>query len=628
MQTFAEKIDIVSCVGWTVLEQCRLPGVQSEAQINILRGADLMLKNMKFKTSLFLGFGISILLSAAIIIVSQVMMNAQKDGYSRILDQVVRSNNIVTHCRLNANIAARNVRDIALIPDDPANEEKEARAYEVLQSMDEEIRTLREIYPLEDKSKLEEYITAVIEWGAVLPDIIDAVNAGRTEQAVRTIQQECTPRLNAMATLGQEIDNALTAAQDTEVAQQARSVQIAIFITVGVLLITVIAIVLLSVKIIKNIAVPTAQVHSALLGFSEGNLNVPVDYESKNELGEMCEALRRSQSILGGVIEDVCDLLGRMADGDFAVESRDPGLYVGDLNSIITSLRGIKRKLSTVLTQIHQSAEQVSSGSDQVSSGAQALSQGATEQASSVQELAATIAEISEQVNNNAEAAQQVSQQASSVGEEIQHGHDQMQEMTAAMSEIHEKSQEIAKIIKTIEDIAFQTNILALNAAVEAARAGAAGKGFAVVANEVRNLASKSADASKDTSALIEGSVKAVENGTRIAAETARTLDEVVTGAREIVVTIDRIATASQQQADAVVQVTQGVDQISSVVQTNSATAEESAAASEELSGQANMLKDLVGQFTLEDSGDTALGTAPSYHRGSDVFDSYGSDKY
>lgn len=586
-----------------------------------------MLKNMKLKTSLFLGFGISILLSAAIIIVSLVMMSVQKDGYSRILDQVVRSNEIVAYCRLNANIAARNVRDIALTPDDPDNEEKEARAYEVLQSLDGELKELRELYPLEDKSKLEEYITAVNEWGAVVPDIINAVNAGRTEQAVRTIQQECTPRLNAMATLAQEIDNALTAAQDTEVAQQARSVQIAVFITIGVLLVTVIVLVLLSIKIIKNIAVPTAQVHSALLGFSEGNLNVPVDYESKNELGEMCEALRRSQSILGGVIEDVCDLLGRMADGDFAVKSRDPGLYVGDLNSIITSLRGIKRKLSTVLTQIHQSAEQVSSGSDQVSSGAQALSQGATEQASSVQELAATIAEISEQVNNNAEAAQQVSQQASSVGEEIQHGHDQMQEMTAAMSEIHEKSQEIAKIIKTIEDIAFQTNILALNAAVEAARAGAAGKGFAVVANEVRNLASKSADASKDTSALIEGSVKAVENGTRIAAETARTLDEVVTGAREIVVTIDRIATASQQQADAVVQVTQGVDQISSVVQTNSATAEESAAASEELSGQANMLKDLVGQFTLEDAGD-APGGMLSARAGSDMFTTFDSDKY
>lgn len=627
MQTFAEKINIVSCVGWTVLELCRSPGVQSEAQTNILRGADLMLKNMKLKTSLFLGFGISILLSAAIIIVSLVMMSVQKDGYSRILDQVARSNEIVTHCRLNANIAARNVREIALIPDDPANEEMEERVYEVLQSMDGEIKTLREIYPLEDKSKLEEYITAVNEWGAVVPDIINAVNAGRVEQAVRLIQQECTPRLNTMATLGQEIDNALTAAQDTEVAQQARSIQIAVFITIGVLLVTVIALVLLSIKIIKNIAVPTAQVHSALLGFSEGNLNVPVDYESKNELGEMCEALRRSQSILGGVIEDVCDLLGRMADGDFAVKSRDPGLYVGDLNSIITSLRGIKRELSTVLTQIHQSAEQVSSGSDQVSSGAQALSQGATEQASSVQELAATITEISEQINNNAEAAQQVSQQASSVGEEIQHGHDQMQEMTAAMSEIHEKSQEIAKIIKTIEDIAFQTNILALNAAVEAARAGAAGKGFAVVANEVRNLASKAADASKDTSALIEGSVKAVENGTRIAAETARTLDEVVTGAREIVVTIDRIATASQQQADEVVQVTQGVDQISSVVQTNSATAEESAAASEELSGQANMLKDLVGQFTLEDAGD-APGGMSSARAGSDMFTAFDSDKY
>lgn len=587
-----------------------------------------MLKNMKIKASLLLGFGVTILISVIIIVTTLIMMGSQKAEYDRILSQEVRANELVTSCRLNANIAARNLRDIALIPDDPANGEMEARALEVLNEMDTLIKELRAVYPLEDTAKLEEYVTSVNEWGAAVPKILDAIDANRIEEATRLIQNECTPSLNTMANIAQEIDDALSQAQEQAIAGEDRNAQITTYIVIAVLLFAVAFVVFFATRIIKSIVSPTAQVHKALIGFSEGNLRIPVEYESKNELGEMCSALRKSQQILGGVIEDECDLLGRMAGGDFSVKSRDPSLYVGDLSSIIESLRGIKQKLSSVLTQIHQSAEQVSSGSDQVSSGAQALSQGATEQASSVEELAATISEISEQINHNAEDAKQASEQANKVGEDIQHGNEQMQEMTTAMAEIHEKSGEIAKIIKTIEDIAFQTNILALNAAVEAARAGAAGKGFAVVANEVRNLASKSAEASKDTSVLIEGSVKSVDNGMRIASETSQTLMEIVKGAEEIVQTIDRIADASQQQADAVIQVSQGVDQISSVVQTNSATAEESAAASEELSGQANMLKDLVGQFTLEDTASTPLSEHLSYQTVPENFDSYGSDKY
>lgn len=591
-----------------------------------------MLKNMKVKTSLLMGFGISILLSTVMIVIALFLMNTQSAAYQHILDSYVAANKLITNCRLDANIAARSVRDMALTVDKTSNAQLQARIDEMLADLDASIRELRSIYPLENTDKLNEYIKAASEWGEYLPQIVAAITDGRATEAARMIREECTPRLNAMANVAQEIDTQLGAAEAIAIEQQVRAVYITIFIAVAAMTITIIILMALSIRIVRSIVAPTMQVHNALVGFSEGNLHVPVDFESTNELGDMCNALRESQRILSGVIEDECDLLGRMASGDFSVKSRDPSLYVGNLSSILESLRGIKSKLSGVLTQIHQSAEQVSSGSDQVSSGAQALSQGATEQASSVEELAATIAEISEQINHNAEDAQQASKQANKVGEEIQRSNEQMEEMTVAMAEIHQKSQEIAKIIKTIEDIAFQTNILALNAAVEAARAGAAGKGFAVVANEVRNLASKSADASKDTSALIEGSVKAVENGTRIADATARTLGEVVSGAHDIVETIDRIASASQQQADAVIQVTQGVDQISSVVQTNSATAEESAAASEELSGQANMLKQLVGQFTLEDSGDIPLGAHLSYQTTADSFDAYDSaysgDKY
>ncbi|MEG2769394.1 MAG: methyl-accepting chemotaxis protein, partial [Oscillospiraceae bacterium] len=246
-------------------------------------------------------------------------------------------------------------------------------------------------------------------------------------------------------------------------------------------------------------------------------------------------------------------------------------------------------------------SEQVASGSDQVSSGAQALSQGATEQASSIEELSATIQAVSNQIKDNANNAKMASELSSMAGKEVQNGNEHMQSMIVAMEDISSTSNKIGKIIKTIDDIAFQTNILALNAAVEAARAGSAGKGFAVVANEVRNLAGKSAEAAKNTTSLIESSINAVANGTKIADETAMSLKVVVEKSNLVLQKVEEIAEASAEQANSVVQITTGVDQISAVIQTNSATAEESAAASEELSSQSQMLKDLVGKFTLRE---------------------------
>jgi methyl-accepting chemotaxis protein len=296
-------------------------------------------------------------------------------------------------------------------------------------------------------------------------------------------------------------------------------------------------------------------------------------------------------------IGQIVDAAKRIAKGDLNIElninSKD------EVGILAVAFEEMANNIDEVMSNISVASEQVATGSKQMSDSSMSLSQGATEQASSIEELTASLEEISSQTNHNAESANEANVIAETAKENAINGNEQMKNMLKAMEEINSSSTNISKIIKVIDEIAFQTNILALNAAVEAARAGQHGKGFAVVAEEVRNLAARSADAAKETTAMIEGSISKVEDGTKIATDTAGALDKIVDGVAKVANIVADIAIASNEQASGISQVNQAIMQVSEVVQSNSATSEESAAASEELAGQAELLKEQVGRFTL-----------------------------
>ncbi|GBG57652.1 methyl-accepting chemotaxis protein [Sporomusaceae bacterium FL31] len=394
--------------------------------------------------------------------------------------------------------------------------------------------------------------TTIAEYEPYTKNLYGMVKAGQYDQANQLMQSE---GMRVAGIFNDTLDKLTVMKVDAakqKAAENKETANRAIVIMITIIVACVAIAMGLGLYIARVISQPVKLVVEAAGCIAEGDLNVNVDIKSKDEFGILAQAF----------------------------------------NTMAT-------KLNSTLTSINQAAEQVAAGARQIAASGEVLSQGSTEQASSIEEITASMTQVAAQTKQNAVNANQANELAITAKDQAVEGNSQMQQMVRAMDEINESSTNISKIIKVIDEIAFQTNILALNAAVEAARAGQHGKGFAVVAEEVRNLAARSANAAKETTAMIEGSIKKVDVGTKIANETAVALNGIVGGVTKAAELVGNIAEASSEQATALAQVNQAIEQVSQVVQTNSATAEESASASEELSGQADMMREHVSKFRL-----------------------------
>lgn len=562
-----------------------------------------MLRNMKIRTRMMLSYAVIIALCFTAGVVSLIMMKRISGNLTSFYDNNYTVTVKTWVAKREMQYARAEIFKAILETDKEEVDTALDNASAALADMRAAFPVIRERF--KGDMELMDKADAILAKAVIYRDqVFELAAAMKDEEAFELMKTSYIPLLDQMSDTLNEISIQAENNARKMVVQGQQLQTTSMLVVIAVTVINLALAFILGLRISKGIRTPVEEIRVMAEKLASGSLEVSIEYQSKDELGNLSDSIRSLIKTFRSIISDMGDGLMALSNGDFTVESNAREFYVGDFRKLMVSMDQIADKLNFTLGQINQSSGQVFNGSDQVAAGAQELAHGATEQAASVEELAASINEISSQISENAQNARHGSKLAEEAGIKTEKSNRKMQEMIAAMSDINDRSSQIGKIAKTIEDIAFQTKILALNATVEAARAGAAGKGFAAVANEVRNLASKSAEASKSTAVLIEESVQAVDRGTKLADETARTLTEVVESARQVVAVSDKISQASSEQAASIVQVTQSVNQISGIVQNNSATAEESAAASEELSGQAQMLRNLVKQFRLKEHED------------------------
>jgi len=509
--------------------------------------------NMRIATKLISAFVIVSIIGGLMGIYGIFNMNSVDEDYQNLYTNYGVSLGDLGSAGIDFNAMRVKLTNIVLITDTQKMEDLQKEINELDKQITANLAAFGESIQIDStRQAFEEMLGSLDQYRKVRDDVIKLALAGRQEDATNLMMTEGGIYANATNSQIQELFNLRKTngkQLESELIKQTDNTAVSMIVIVIVMMLVSIS---LGIIIARTFSKPVNKLVAAANRIADGDLNVVIDIDSKDEIGNLADSFRKMSDNLNDAMEN-----------------------------------------------IQSAAEQVAAGAHQISELSASLSQGATEQASSVEQLSASIEEIAAQTQLNADSSNEANHLSEAARQKAIQGNNQMKDMLTAMDDINEASQNISKIIKVIDEIAFQTNILALNAAVEAARAGQHGKGFAVVAEEVRNLAARSANAAKETTELIEGSIKKAEIGTEIARDTATALQQIVDDVAKVAGIIDNIAKASNEQAVGINQINQGVMQVSQVVQTNSASLEEGAATSEELSAQAQVLKEQVNRFKL-----------------------------
>lgn len=499
-------------------------------------------------------------------------------------------------CRISVNTAARNIREMSLNEDISSYQSYREAVDERMEEVGEQLRILKESEMISSEL-YQRYENALASWGTIGYHILHSIEEGDRETAVQEILTQCAPALEEVVEISKEIDQ-MTDYLKIEALRKSRNTAIGggISIILFIVIATALA-VRIGNRLVILITEPIAELETAAKGLAEGNLHTHLEHRSEDEIGGLADSLRKSMDTLASYIEDIAQTMRKFSVGNFSVQPQVE--WKGEFVGILDSFMDFEKSMASMVKEIRRVADQVKNGSEQVSASSVNLARGVTDQATITEELSATIQETSERVSQNAQNAKVISKKVDDLGKEIDHSNGKMQEMVQSMAAINHSSQEISKIIATINEIASQTNLLALNASIEAARAGDAGRGFAVVADQVSVLAAQSAQAAKESTLLIETSVHAVEKGMVVADETAKLLENVVGGSQVITQEVTEIATELEAQAVSITQINLGVENINDVVQTNSAASEECAATSQEMNNQAMALEQIIQKFQI-----------------------------
>ena len=554
------------------------------------------LENMRLQERINYGYRKVILMMLISGLFSIVVIGVLFANMLHYINNVTVADQSVKICRINVNSAARNIREMALNDDASTYDSYEETVKRLLAEVDTSLKALKDTGIVPDSS-YEEYAAALSEWGNVGYSIMEEIKNGNKEQAVNEIFDDCVPALNNLVQIAIKLDDIT----DEVKAQAARTTYIFTFAGIVCIIVCLAFAWMLtgktSKRVLETILEPLRAVEDVAKELTEGNLRSTVEYRSEDEIGRLAHSMRKSIRILGSYVDDIGRAMKLFAEGNFDVQPEVE--WKGDFVGILDSFMMFEKSIADTIKGIQNVSNEVSSAAEQVASSSNDLADGATNQAAVVEELTATVAGVSEQVERNSQSAKEISARVDKLGNAILESNGKMHEMVDSMNEISDASKEIDKIIATINEIASQTNLLALNASIEAARAGEAGRGFAVVANQVNVLADQSAQAAKESSALIESSVRAVEKGMVIAGQTATQLEAVADSSKMITEEVTNIAETLETQTSEIQQINEGIEQINDVVQTNSATAEECAASSEEMSSEAENLREMIRKFKI-----------------------------